>query len=888
MKSMTKLMIVAMVLIAAALVVAPATARTAYTDIENGDTIYAYELGIDFVNLEVAAGDTVTKIARLKDDDFTIPVPVELETPIDLTGGLANNFDVLPAYFSSTGGHSYGKYFVSYAVAGYTLGDFIYIQQPTLTADVVLDSARTNSLNGKSIARGNDITFKVLGSTGMKDSIAPPLTTYYGKVQVLLTTPGGAKTTFLGGVDMRNIDITGPQIFVADILAANAIGAGTEAGQYSGVVQWTAPAGLSAYKTDLQSNSFTFTVESQVLKVESNKDTVIRNNRFVLTISGEANHDYFMYVSNANLPVTDYPTIAPDQPGVSTADWGAAIPISVGGRMGRWSNTWYGSVTSIAGGNNWGLRDEGFMLNQGNMADIPLTNLGATFRAGICYVTTTASGTRPIEWITNAATDERTFTFKVVDYDHLTYGTGAARYDMDTMPFPPAFAVSPKTDSVKVKVEQGGVTITASGDQAYFLGEEVIFSGTNTDGPTVYLFITGPNLPVNGGYIEQPTNAVLVGVRTPIDVETDDTWEYKWDTNQKDIDAGTYTIYATNLDVTKAGLGNANVLYDSVSVVVKKPFVTAKPSANTVARGDELVISGQAEGNPPAGLRVWILGKNYFGPGAVGIFGNYGTVSVEDDGSYEYKVTRATTGILAAGQYYVIVQHPMYNGVFDVRTNPVGAQNFVQKSDGTGAGWVNEFVIDGTSSLQGSDAAQALEDVMNVQYIDDYPAKTAFLVEEAWIRINEIGTKSVGSTFTVTGETNLAVGDELLIDIYSSSFDPTKKTETGEFSGTSRTVEVVEGDAYNAWSVEVDATTFKPDEYIISVESVEAGVTSTGLFNVVAATPTPVPTTATTTSTATATATATAVPPTTTTPGFGVLIALAGLGAVAFLVMRKH
>ena len=46
-----------------------------------------------------------------------------------------------------------------------------------------------------------------------------------------------------------------------------------------------------------------------------------------------------------------------------------------------------------------------------------------------------------------------------------------------------------------MKVEKGAVTIVAAGDQSYYLGEEIKFSGTNTESYKTYLFIMGPNLP---------------------------------------------------------------------------------------------------------------------------------------------------------------------------------------------------------------------------------------------------------------------------------------------------------------------------------------------------------------------------------------------------------
>ena len=42
-----------------------------------------------------------------------------------------------------------------------------------------------------------------------------------------------------------------------------------------------------------------------------------------------------------------------------------------------------------------------------------------------------------------------------------------------------------------------GVTIAAQGDQSYYLGEKVVFSGHNYDSDSTYLFITGPGTFMN-------------------------------------------------------------------------------------------------------------------------------------------------------------------------------------------------------------------------------------------------------------------------------------------------------------------------------------------------------------------------------------------------------
>jgi len=162
--------------------------------------------------------------------------------------------------------------------------------------------------------------------------------------------------------------------------------------------------------------------------------------------------------------------------------------------------------------------------------------------------------------------------------------------------------------------------------------------------------------------------------------------------------------------------------------------------------------------------------------------------------------------------------------------------------------------------------------------------------------IDTIGDKYVGETFTITGTTNLAEGDQILMTVTSSSFQPTEKTQTGEFSGSSGTVTVQKGDTYNTFSYDVDASTFKPDEYLVKAESVEPSQTTTATFNILEGKPTTVSTPVqtpviTAPPTTVATPPPTTVVPTTTAkpqPGFGALVALVGLGAVALLVLRRR
>ncbi|WP_292364003.1 hypothetical protein [Methanoculleus sp. UBA208] len=112
-------------------------------------------------------------------------------------------------------------------------------------------------------------------------------------------------------------------------------------------------------------------------------------------------------------------------------------------------------------------------------------------------------------------------------------------------------------------------------------GSEVTLGGTSTGSDTVYLFVTGPNLPVNGGRLEDPQTPVLSGDPesfTTATVGADDRWTYRWRTGEAGLDPGTYTVYAVEAPVDRSDLsGHA---YTAIPVTLGRPPGTpATPTA---------------------------------------------------------------------------------------------------------------------------------------------------------------------------------------------------------------------------------------------------------------------------------------------------------------------
>ncbi|HUT38711.1 MAG TPA: hypothetical protein VMW77_05355 [Methanoregula sp.] len=272
------------------------------------------------------------------------------------------------------------------------------------------------------------------------------------------------------------------------------------------------------------------------------------------------------------------------------------------------------------------------------------------------------------------------------------------------------------------------------------------------------------------------------------------------------------------------------VMLCAVFILPSSAAITLTPgdtgSSSAIANGDPVDIRGVATGHPQNGLQVWVIGYNYV---------KIDIVQVNADNTYSYELKSSDTQNLASGQYLVIIQHPMMNGQHDIVYDP-GTGGVINRQLGEG---MVIFQLTGPGSLQRPDAGSALMQAINNQNIDDSFTTVSFFVSRPTARINPIGEHFVGDKFTIAGSTNLAVGDTLMIEIYSSSFKPTQKVQGSEFSGSTGTLKVMPGaDGYNRWSFDIDASTFRPDEYTVKVSGITLEVTGSTTFTIVEKLPT--------------------------------------------------
>src|SRR5208337_2361392 len=255
----------------------------------------------------------------------------------------------------------------------------------------------------------------------------------------------------------------------------------------------------------------------------------------------------------------------------------------------------------------------------------------------------------------------------------------------------------------------------------------------------------------------------------------------------------------------------------------------SQSSMPAISNGDPVTVHGIATGHLQAGLMVWVIGYNYL---------TISNIQVNADNTYNYEMKSADTENLASGQYLVIVQHPMMNGQFDIVYDP-STGNVINRQLGGGT---VIFQLGKTGSLQSPDAASALMQAIGSQNIDDTFATTSFFISPPDTIIHPVGDHVAGENFTITGSTNLAVGDQLQVEVYSSSFQPTGKNQDSSFSGATGVVQVMPGsEGSDTWSFDVDGKDFKPDKYIVTVSGIIQDIKGSATFDIVEPFPTTIP-----------------------------------------------
>lgn len=381
-----------------------------------------------------------------------------------------------------------------------------------------------------------------------------------------------------------------------------------------------------------------------------------------------------------------------------------------------------------------------------------------------------SSGTRTLQLDTNSSSKNATYSFTAT------------------------FPSSTQTAVVVVSTEKGVVTVQSLKD-SYYIGNNITLSGTNTETKNIYLYIKGAN--VQQTYL------------TNVTVNADGTWTQTFDPGiYRPLDAGTYTIYAAASAGPAPGYSfDSNSIYATTSIFLKQPYISAFADSSTVAQGEKITITGNAEGADS--LMYYVFGTNYF---------STGSIIVEDDASYEVKVS---TAALDAGQYFVVVQHPMYDRLFNIGPVPAqyGGYDIFLNAQGDYA-LNGAILMFNTNDRQSANAAEALCQALDIQNIDDIYVKLTIIVAQHTLTMNPVSDIVKGQLLTVSGTTNLKEGTGITVDILSTAFTEDDISIVNSSSFLTQTTTVQKGvDGVNPWEVSFDTTGLNVDTYIIQAKT---------------------------------------------------------------------
>ncbi len=211
---------------------------------------------------------------------------------------------------------------------------------------------------------------------------------------------------------------------------------------------------------------------------------------------------------------------------------------------------------------------------------------------------------------------------------------------------------------------------SAAATKTAFLGDMVTLSGSSPGSDTVYLFMTGPNLPANGVALNNINRRADMGGFTTTDVGPDGHWEYKWYTNQLGgkIDTGTYTVWVTDRPVDRSHLSESD--YSSISVTLKPPGISAVSSTatgsldvRTVPDKAVLLLDGKNMGVTPAAINGVPIGDHLIMLSSPG-YQNLTTRVVVQEGA----ITEVNIKLSGA------------NGTLSVNTTPSGAEIYIDST----------------------------------------------------------------------------------------------------------------------------------------------------------------------------------------------------------------
>jgi hypothetical protein len=141
------------------------------------------------------------------------------------------------------------------------------------------------------------------------------------------------------------------------------------------------------------------------------------------------------------------------------------------------------------------------------------------------------------------------------------------------------------------------------------MGEIIPLQGYSYGSSTVYLFLTGPNLPVNGVALDNINARADEGHFTLVDVDSNDHWVYKWGTTSIGgrLDDGTYTIWVVNgpndrSHLSRADYSTITVNLGSTGITISTPMMPGTMVLSSFPNETSVVVNNEYKGKTPLTL----------------------------------------------------------------------------------------------------------------------------------------------------------------------------------------------------------------------------------------------------------------------------------------------
>lgn len=436
--------------------------------------------------------------------------------------------------------------------------------------------------------------------------------------------------------------------------------------------------------------------------------------------------------------------------------------------------------------------------------------------------------------------------------DDRTYTLEVSYYDSDEA----------KTFDDDIDIDVSEATVAFDMPDTCMIGEDLTIKGTISEGEDVDIYIE---------------DELVFDEETVTDGE----FEVDWDTSGETTGSKRIDVYI-DCDYSIADRDDlpAGVDEDGTTTVrLIEPGLSAEQPRDVIAEEDDYVIKGTATGIGE--VDIVIIGPDGF----TGTEGDYiiedglvfKTSSVDKNDRFDEEID---TENAESGRYIALALSPGRDGGYGIYS----------KED-YGDGDLKDLVTDTYAKLKGKNREQLISMISDITIdetgSDDLMERLEFMIESPYVELDVIEDVGIGDPLVVSGTTNREDGTVIMITLTGPvEISDTAEVEDSKFNVTMITDDLLKG-IYTVEADDGDGHIDTATVEILAAEEVpatptptEEELTPTPPEEELTPTPTPVPT-----EEEEPTPTPTATPE---GPGFGAAVAIAGLLAVAYLVLRRR